>query len=232
MHYWDKKYGRRALGIVLFTVFAAAMVLISMPARAADLGGSGGSMLGPLTATSATPWTGLYVGAGAGYQVADTELSVPGTSIVDGLSGHGWAADGRLGFDWQASGTPIVVGVLGGYNIGEAEFKALNGAISATLEPTLYAGGRVGVALPTKTLLYGGAAYQQAKGTVTFGPGSASDTQNGVMYLAGIEQLVAPGLSIGAEYSLSQYEFSAGSLSIDPDVHAFKARLTWRPFAK
>jgi opacity protein-like surface antigen len=54
------------------------------------------------------------------------------------------------------------------------------------------------------------------------------------MYIAGIEQAVAAGLTLGAEYSLAQYEFSAfdGDLSIDPDVHAFKVRLNWRPFSK
>ena len=97
MH-WDK-YRKRAAGFVVFVAYAVFVLVVAAPARAADLGGSGGSMLGPLTATSTAPWTGLYVGAGAGYQVADTELSIPGTSLVDGLSGHGWGADGRLGFD-------------------------------------------------------------------------------------------------------------------------------------
>ncbi len=182
----------------------------------------------PGVTTAKGGWTGGYVGVGGGYQVSDTELSIPAGSILDGLSGRGWTGDARIGFDWQPSASmPLVFGILGGYNLGGVKTEALNGAASATLDATWYVGGRIGVALPTNTLIYGGAAWQQAKGDLG-GVFSGSATDEGIMYIAGIEQKVAPNITLGAEYSLSQYEFSAGPLAIEPDVHAFKVRLNFR----
>ena len=229
---WDKikeyVWMGAAVAVVLLLLVGAFW---PRPAKAADLGD--GPLIPGLTVGKSAPWTGVYAGVGGGYQVADTEISVPSLSILDGISGRGWAADARLGFDWQPSGTPFVIGVLGGYNLGEAEFGAFNGALTATLEPQWYVGGRLGLALPTKTLLYGGLAWQRAEGTVSLsGVGSASATEDGLLYLAGIEQSIGPHLTLGAEYSLARYEFAAGPLSIDPDVHAFKVRLNWRPFSK
>lgn len=175
--------------------------------------------------TTTGAWSGAYVGVGGGYQVSDTDLSVPGMSIIDGLSGTGWAGDARIGFDWQAGS--LVFGVLGGYNLGTVKTEAFNGTASAKLDATWYVGGRIGVALQTNTLIYGGAAWQEAKGELG-GMLSGSATEQGIMYLAGIEQKVAPNITFGAEYSLSQYEFAAGPLSIDPDVHSFKVRLNFR----
>jgi outer membrane immunogenic protein len=182
----------------------------------------------PGVTTAKGGWTGGYVGVGGGYQVSDTEVSVPGISIIDGLSGRGWTGDARVGFDWQPSASmPLVFGILGGYNLGGVKTEAFNGVASATLDATWYVGGRIGVALPTNTLIYGGAAWQQAKGELG-GVFSGSATDEGIMYIAGIEQKVAPHVTLGAEYSLSQYQFAAGPLAIEPDVHAFKVRLNFR----
>ena len=232
MHYWKKLTTlQKALAAIVVVVLFAIGV---MSARAEGVDRAPPSFLPIGEVAKATGWTGVYVGVGGGYQIADTELSWQGQSAINGISGRGWGADGRVGFDWQAAGTPIVIGVLGGYNIGEAEFDALGGVLSATLEPTWYVGGRVGIALQTKTLIYGGAAWQEAKGTVSANGQSVSATDQGIMYIAGIEQAVAPTLTLAAEYSLAQYDFSAfgGDLAIDPDVHAFKVRLNWRPFSK
>ena len=182
----------------------------------------------PGVTTAKGGWTGTYVGVGGGYQVSDTEVSVPSLSLIDGLSGRGWTGDARIGFDWQPSASmPLVFGILGGYSLGSVKTEAFNGAASATLDATWYVGGRLGVALPTNTLIYGGAAWQQAKGELG-GVFSGSATDEGIMYIAGIEQKVAPHVTLGAEYSLSQYQFAAGPLAIEPDVHAFKVRRNFR----
>ena len=247
MQHWDmKKWGTVAICFAILL----GIVWFAWPARAAaaDKGGPDESPLIPgLTAIKGN-WTGVYVGVGGGYQIADTKLSLDAVAagpfngaFLDGLSGDGWAGDARLGLDWQVSGSPFVFGILGGYNIGAAESEAgfpliLGATVSATLTPTWYVGGRIGMALPTKTLVYGGAAYQQAKGELG-GVLSGSATEYGIMYLAGLEQAIAPNFTLGAEYSLARYEFDVGcgascNVNVDPDVHAFKVRLNWRPFSK
>lgn len=216
--------------LIVTAVLVGLFVVFKARAHADGLPSKIGSPIGEVSA-SGTNWSGLYLGVGGGYQVSDTELSVPGGSLINGISGRGWAGDARLGYDWQFSGSPFVVGVFGGYSIGDVESDVFNGAATATLTQTWNVGGRLGFVLPTKTMLYGGAAWQRAEGKLG-GALSGSATDDGIMYVAGIEQVIAANLTIGMEYSLSQYEFSAGSLSIDPDVHAVKARLNWRPFSK
>jgi outer membrane immunogenic protein len=235
---WGKIRSADPVAVVLM---ACGVVLLlvgfwAKPAKAEGIAKSGLVPIGEVVANT-SQWTGLYAGVGGGYQVSDTSLSATGFSL-DGISGRGWAGDARLGFDWQATGTPFVVGLLGGYNIGEAKSEAHVGpaTASATLTPSWYVGGRLGFALPSKTLVYGGAAWQRAEGKLG-GVLSGSATEDGIMYIAGIEQMVSPQLTLGVEYSLSQYEFCAncgtgGHINIEPDVHAFKARLNWRPFAK
>ena len=247
MHYWKKLTTlQKALAAIVVVVLFAIGV---MSARAEGVDRAPPSFL-PIgeVAKATTAWTGVYMGAGGGYQVSDTKLSLDAVgagvfngAFLDGLSGDGWTGDARLGFDWQVSGSPFVLGVLGGYNVGEVESEAglplIPGATAtATLTPTWYVGGRVGIALPTHTLVYGGAAWQEAKGELG-GVLSGSATEHGIMYIAGIEQVVAKGLTLGAEYSLAQYDFDAScgvacNVNIDPDVHAFKVRLNWRPFSK
>lgn len=190
-------------------------------------------------------WTGFYLGGGLGYGFADTELNVSDVHNglnwlnVDGLSGTGAVGDIRVGADYQFAGTPLVVGVLAGYNFGSMEFNASafdgNLSLSAELEPTWYAGGRLGLALPTKTLVYVGAAYQEAEGSFSTqfseaaGP-HGSQTADAVVYMLGLEQALTNNWRLGVEYNYAQYQFDATAdcfkFDIDPDVHTIKARLT------
>ena len=227
------------LGIA-FAAFVAILI-VGGRAFAADKGGADGHILGIEDVAKKAGWTGVYFSVGGGYQVADVSLSAyDDLAGINGLSGRGWAGDARLGFDWQLSGSPFVIGLLGGYNIGEAEFTAHAGpfGVNATIEPTWYIGGRAGVAFG-KSLAYVGYAWQEAEaaGSISFmgtPVASGSTTVNGQVLLVGLETVLAPQLTLGAEYSLARYE-SIGigdHVSVDPDVHAFKLRLNWRPFTK
>ena len=242
----DEPFRKRFGKIALYVIGAIAVLVFVWnfiaQASAADKGGEGPGILGIENVAKKTGWTGVYIGVGGGYQVADIDVSaLPGDwAGIDGLSGRGWAGDARLGFDWHFTGSPFVVGLLGGYNLGEAEFTAHLGpyGANATIEPTWYVGGRAGLAFG-KSLVYAGYAWQEAdaKGSLTFEGAtfaSGSTTVNGHVLLVGLETVLAPQLTLGAEYSLAKYETITinDAVDVDPDVHAFKIRLNWRPFSK
>jgi opacity protein-like surface antigen len=210
-------------------------------------------------------WSGIYLGAGIGYQIADTNLSLDANvppfsgSIVeiDGLSGRGWGYDGRLGYDYQIPNTMFVIGILGGYRGGETEFNVntdfggFGNVLNATMRQTWYAGGRLGIA-HGKSLFYVGGAWTKGEMDISIPlfPTACGNVQglrcsqdvDGRMLLAGMEVQVAPQLTLGAEYTLTQYDtaniFSATAgpnsigLNADTDVHAFMLRLSYRPLAK
>ena len=76
--------------------------------------------------------------------------------------------------------------------------------------------------------------------------GRKAKTLDGYMILAGGEMVIAPMWTLGAEYSWTRYDtfnmtqnFAAApngparhELTVDPDVHAFKVRLNFRPLSK
>jgi opacity protein-like surface antigen len=186
---------------------------------------------------------------------------------ADNLGGKDWTYGVRAGFDWQVGNSPFVLGVLGGYGWGRidssmsfaeqtwaSDITDIKGA-SFSIEPTWYVGGRVGLVLQSKSLMYVGAAWTQAEvdGTVTIAYQggnlgfSGSDTVSGYMLLAGLETAIAPQWTLGAEYAYSRYEdvrFSGphvevygnsvrqNHLDVEPDVHSVKVRLNFRPFSK
>ena len=250
--------------IAAFLVAAAfAIVCWVAPAKADGLPKSSLLPLGEVA--KAGSWTGVYLGAGLGYQIADTNLSLgvdtpkfSGNLLeIDGLSGRGWAYDGRVGFDWHVPGTAFVVGILGGYKGGETEFNVnsdLPGGgnlLSATMRQTWYAGGRVGLASGS-ALYYVGAAFTQGEMDIsipvapslcgnTVGLNCSPDV-DGRMWLAGMEAKITPQWTVGVEYTLTQFDtaniFSATngvdslSLDADTDIHAFMVRFNYRPFSK
>lgn len=231
------------LGLVAALLF---VVFLTPKARAEGLPKGGLLPIGEMAKASGS-WTGAYVGVGGGYQVGDTGLSIGDSTYellsIDGLSSRGWVGDVRVGFDWQVAGSPFVLGVLGGYNFGEAEFSAGVGngfaGVSASITPTWYIGGRAGFAFGN-TLAYVGYAYQRAEadGSVFWCFGnesdSASTTLDAHVLLAGLEAVIAPQITLGAEYSFAKYESVKINdfVDVDPEVHAFKVRLNFRTSAK
>lgn len=174
-------------------------------------------------------WTGVYLGVGLGYQIADTNLDLnvdtpqgSGSLLeIDGLSGRGWGYDGRLGFDWQIPGSAFVVGILGGYRGGETEFNVntdlgnLGNVLNATMRQTWYAGGRVGIA-HGQALYYVGGAWTQGEMDISIpvAPNLCGNTAglncspdvDGYMLLAGMEAKLAPQWTVGLEYTLTRFD--------------------------
>jgi opacity protein-like surface antigen len=204
-------------------------------------------------------WTGIYVSGGLGYQISNTNVNLdlvpPAPPInllgVDGFSGKGWTYDARIGADWHIQNTPFVIGLLAGYKGGETDFSLSTGlgggnAIAAHIHQTWYAGGRAGLAFnQSKSLVYVGYAFTKADFDVsTSGPAlvgactlvKCGHDLDGRMLMLGLETVVMPQVTIGAEYTYTQYDaatlYSGPApvrLTAEPDVHAFMARVNWRP---
>jgi len=267
--YW-RTINLLAIGLCGLLVVLVAMAVLN-PARAEgiDKARAGATLVpvGELAKVAPGSWSGVYLSAGVGYQIADTNLDLNANAPtyqfagslleIDGLSGRGWTYDGRIGVDFHVPNTVFVVGILGGYKGGETEFSVntdlgnFGNALNATMRQTWYAGGRVGIA-SGKSLYYVGYAWTQGEMDISIplAPTACSSVKglncsqdiDGRMLLAGMETQIAPQWTLGMEYTLTQYDTAsilslAGGqdslrLDADTDVHAFMARLSFRPLAK
>lgn len=186
-------------------------------------------------------WTGFYIGGGGGYGWGDTELSAAVPAVnVQGLSSRGWSADARGGFDWQMGNSPVVLGVLGGYNMGHQEFTASAGATTllATLTPTWYFGFRGGLAIQQTTLVYAGYAYSHADLAITgpipcAGPVTCEHSLNGHNLLLGLEKALSPNISFAVEFKHTWHDqahliAAPTNLNLDPSANEVKFRINIR----
>jgi outer membrane immunogenic protein len=178
-------------------VAALAAALMSSGAYAADILGRGDSLKdGPTAAHVSHSWTGIWLGAVGGMAFGNNQLnydasytegggeksySEQGGIEIDGLGDeNSLFGEVQLGFDYQTG--PVVIGVFGGLNAGNGEFKIGAGesdsqGYSSSAEVTLSQkwGGVIGPRLGfarDNTLLYvaGGWAFgemEKIKGSLS-----------------------------------------------------------------
>lgn len=189
-------------------------------------------------------WTGVYFGGGLGYQIGTTDLDYYRTHKNNpdakdassyGLSSDDWRYGLRIGFDYQPSGSPFVIGVFGGHDWGESDFSAATHFdkkstrgdksdksdelfVNGRLEPTWYVGGRVGITPTSRSLVYVGYAYSKAKLDFPYigvNHGWSKDLHEkdnkntgveGHTFLAGVELALSENLSAGLEYNYTKYD--------------------------
>jgi opacity protein-like surface antigen len=239
---------------VMAGIVLAAM--LSTPTLAADKGGPDQYPPWSESDTKAL-WTSFYFGVGAGGQWALSDLSAELDGVgtlgsINSLGHSGFLYDARAGFDWRFSGTPIVLGAFAGYSGGDTDFNVNIGGtevLNASLTPTWNVGARVGLVMANNNLLYAGYKYQMAEFNVGFptAPALCSTTPGltcsqdlaGHGIIAGVEFKLAPQLTLGVEYSYTEFEtanvFTSGpppafNVNVDTDYHAVMGRLNWRPF--
>jgi outer membrane immunogenic protein len=137
---------------------------------------------------------------------------------VEALAGTdgGLILGGGLGYDFQRG--KIVFGVEGeALTSTDRECETLDTTIQdrlcAKADRDLYAGGRIGVALGTGTLLYGKVGYTNLRLNETYDNGTAPGTGfdiayslDGVRVGGGIEQKLGRSLYVKGEYRYSNYE--------------------------
>lgn len=175
-----------AIGAVLAVLgFATAASAADMPAR-------NYTKAPPMVA--AFNWTGFYLGVNAGYGWVDT-----------GGNPGGFVGGGQIGYNWQAIGSPLVLGLeadLQGADIDQTETV---GGISSTTRAKAFGTvrGRIGYAFD-RAMIYatGGWAYTRTSLDLT-GPGgsiSSSDWSSGWTLGGGLEYAFMGPWSAKLEY--------------------------------
>ena len=198
--------------LLIAGLFTAASVSV---ASAADLA--------PRIFTKAPPapdnWSGGYVGVSGGFGTGHSTQTDPGPGPLAGGGGgdagdgsysvNGGLIGGTIGYNWQALGSPLVLGL-------EADFQGTSLKNSATvttiLGPTTGEAkvpafgtvrGRIGYAWD-RFMVYGtgGWAYSKTEASVTGPGGSVSDNKWGSGYTlgGGLEWAFAGPWSLKAEY--------------------------------
>jgi outer membrane immunogenic protein len=182
-------------------------------------------------------WTGLYVGAHAGY----------GWSGSSDINMRGGFIGGQIGYNWQAMGSPWVLGIE--FDSAWADMgrtgNATSGATVVSINPTTnYTGtlrARAGYAWD-RTMLYatGGLAWMNnsisvnaTSGAFTAGM-SDSKMHVGGAIGAGLEYALAPNWSAKAEYLYTTYaketylgNIGAGGFGLSADSHTLKAGINY-----
>lgn len=199
-------------------VSAGAAVAMIASAGAADLSAGGGYKDGyePFD-----PWTGFYIGAGAGPSAGHTAYHDAGLTHINGTfdSEHAFAS-GDVGYNFQSG--HILYGIeadLGYQDIAYAKYPFPS-------SPGSYYGAdggayghvtaRLGILVP-RTLLYakGGVAFMDFNGKASYAGNyySKDETLTGWTAGGGIEFLLFPKWTIKVEYL--HFDFGASSAFSD-----------------
>jgi outer membrane immunogenic protein len=213
-----------------------ALIALIGAANAADLPPRYETKAPPPAPTPIYRWTGLYVGAGFGYGMWDTDTSfvLPAAGLTSSPidnGGRGWVGQVVAGYDYQfaVANFNLVAGVFGDYDFGHMtgtmEAGAANGVFSTLggveKERSYWdAGGRIGVLITPQILSYWNGGYTQARfdGINLAGVGAlggpfapmsvAANTYHGWFTGGGVETQVTsvPGLFFNTEYRYASYD--------------------------
>jgi outer membrane immunogenic protein len=214
-------------------VSAAMLATMTGGAWAADLPNTKGA---PAFAPPPPPvftWTGLYIGAQAGYEWGTTSAyleTYPAdvfSATAVGVSPSGVVGGGHIGYNFQI--TQFVIGVEGDFEGASASGSALQTSGALVHENDEIQGsvrGRVGWAWD-RLLIYGtgGVAFASIRDTSTTPAAFDSQTVGRVGWTAGggIEYALDPNWSVRAEYRYTDYgSYDFPLFNTDP---GFAARL-------
>lgn len=222
------EYGGETMRILISTV---ALVACTSLASAADLGGPyGGSLKDEPIAAAPFSWTGLYIGAHAGWATGEWDGNLvydEGAGPVDIWDGNssrsidtdGFVGGGQIGFNLQSGS--FVYGIEADATWADLEesraFPFAQGSMDWTIKAQVDAFGtvraRLGYLVKPTLLLYGTGGLAWAKTsmdltvhnvvpapTIVTARGSADETHIGWAAGAGAEWAFAPNWSFKAEW--------------------------------
>ena len=191
-------------------------------------------------------WSGLYFGAEAG--VDNYELSASGdlgaidpalTGIdasLDGLSGNGVAGSVYAGYHANFGGGFAAVEGFVGLSDASMGLSVSDGvdtiSVSARAKESYGVAARVGAKLGRSAAVYARGGWVNTRFKVSASDGvdtfSDSETEDGFQYGGGLEVMVAPKMSMRAEYVISDYGSAGLGDGVSLDNGSFKAGLTFR----
>lgn len=175
------------------TLMTLAATIAAGAASAADLPRKAPP---PAMVAPAFSWTGLYIGANAGYGWGDSNgtLALPGS--IDGA-----LAGGQIGINYQFPASPVVIGIEADYQW--ANIEGTTGfflPVNVELQRFGTVRGRLGFAWD-RFMLYGTGGWAFAANTeVSIGGLSASRDLSGWTAGVGVEWAFAPNWSAKLEY--------------------------------
>ena len=187
---------------------------------------------------AARPWTGFYIGVGAGAGAAVTDVSIDGFASFDGVGAEGVFGTVVVGYDRMLT-SRIVAGIFADYDFAsnvstDVTFGPFSGSIEQ--KNTFSVGARLGVLSSPTTLWYGTAGYTQTEiGKIDF---------KGYFLGAGVESQLHGGWNLRAEYRFSQFDseeiyrgyrynpeeesFYSYGVNAEPSTHSARVTLTYK----
>jgi outer membrane immunogenic protein len=193
---------------------AAGLTLLSGAAMADGSRGKAASCC-----DAARPWTGFYIGIGAGAGAVVTDISG-----FDGIGSEGAFGSVMVGYDRQLS-SRIVGGVFADYDFASNVSTDFFG-LSIDQKNTLSVGARLGLLSSPTTLWYGTVGYTQTEFDL-----SGLPDFKGYFLGAGVESQLHGGWNLRAEYRFSQFdseELWAFGPSAEPSSHTARFALTYK----
>ena len=177
-------------------------------------------------------WTGLYVGAHAGY--GWSEIDWQGTSAAS-QDGSGWLAGGQIGFNLQAG--RLVYGVEADISSGWIEGGG-NTCCGHSVDWLYSVRGRVGLTSADNRWLFyatAGAAWADVDYR-SAGFSGHSDTHFGWVAGGGIERALTPNLTARVEYLYYDFEsvsapagtLGGGAADLDPSTHTVRFGINFK----
>jgi outer membrane immunogenic protein len=179
---------------------------------------------------AARPWTGFYLGIGAGGASVVHDVSVDYIGF-DGIGGEGVFASVVAGYDRQLT-SRIIAGVFVDYDfVSNVSTDASIGILSGSIEQknTLSVGARLGVLSSPTTLWYGTAGYTQTEFELK-GVNLPLPDFKGYFVGGGVESQLVGGWNLRAEYRFSQFDSETilEEFNAEPSSHSARLALTYK----
>lgn len=184
----------------------------------------------PTPAPLKSTWTGFYIGAHGGMDMASTELSVAPFAL-DGLASNGMGFGGNAGYDYQLPGTPLVIGIGADYTWSNNEFSVSPNLLTAGIDNSWAIYGRLGYDMG-RVMPYILAGYSEAdaSASIPLVPITVGTTMKGWLAGAGMELTLGNGLFLAGEYRYTRFDTVniGGFLNLDTDRHEVRAALKYK----
>jgi outer membrane immunogenic protein len=211
----------------ILTAFGAALLGLGVAtaASAADLPRKAPAYVAPVGYN----WTGFYLGVNAGYGWTSSDF---------GGDANGFVGGGQIGYNWQALGSPLVLGIEADFQGADISTSTTIGAASVSAKANAFGTvrARIGYAWD-RFMVYGtgGWAYTKSEISAT-GPGgsvSSSDWSSGYALGGGLEWAAWDRWSVKAEYLYvhsGDVNVTAGpfTASGDYNINVVRAGLNYR----
>jgi len=206
--------------MVLLSGIGLCGLTLCGPAQAADLPARTSPVI--LPPPPIFSWSGLYIGAHAGYGWGHDKIGLPAIGYSTSFSPNGVVGGGQIGYNYQIN--HFVVGVeadIDGTSLSKTAFDPVTGTAYGSQIPVEGSvRGRLGITWD-RALLYatGGLALGQEKATFT--PPGASYTRGltGWTLGGGVEYAMTNNWSMRGEYRFTEFERATDTPPASPTIN-------------